>query len=346
MKKITLLLFSFLFISGAFAQLILTYRNNALLPGDTIFTEEINLVSPGGDGPAQVWDFSGIQFTGEKNTSTISSSARATNIPDGLHDFNTILSDKGYEYFYKIDEKQSEVVGLFNKDLSLSLSDPILKLSYPMFYGKSIADEFSGSGINRNKSGIAISGNYSLEADAYGTLILSDRIIKDVLRTKIVENKIQINPCNVYEIKTTIYSWHAPSARYPLISINIREVKNNGQDPVITTTAMLNPAMCNTGILLTGSGQGNVGATSLILYPNPFIEKLYYNYLLRKQVPVTIELVDMNGKTVVMLADKKLQDEGFHTGELDAVKYDLKMGVYYFRFTLGDKVLVSKVVKM
>ena len=58
MKKITLLLFSFLFISGAFAQVILTYRNNALLPGDTIFTEEINLVSPGGNGPAQVWDFS------------------------------------------------------------------------------------------------------------------------------------------------------------------------------------------------------------------------------------------------------------------------------------------------
>jgi hypothetical protein len=54
----------------------------------------------------------------------------------------------------------------------------------------------------------------------------------------------------------------------------------------------------------------------------------------------------MNGKTVINLADAQVQDEGFHTGELDAVKKDLKMGVYYFRFTLGDKVYVSKVVKM
>jgi hypothetical protein len=346
MKKITLLLLSFLFISVTFAQHILTYRNNALLPGDTIITEETDLVSPGGAGPAVVWDFSNMQFTGEKNTTIVSASAKSGYFREGMPDFNTILNDKGYEYFYKIGENKSEVVGLTNTELSISLSDPILKMSYPMFYGKSISDEFNGSGVNRNKSGIAISGNYSIEADAYGTLILRDRIIKDVLRTKIVETKIQINPCNIYEIKTTVYSWYAPSARYPLLGFTTREVKTNGQDPVITNSAVLNPEMCKTGILLAGSGQENTGTASLILFPNPFIEKLYYNYFLRIQVPVTIELVDMNGKTVVMLADKKFQDEGFHTGELDAVKYDLKMGVYYFRFTLGDKVIVSKVVKM
>jgi hypothetical protein len=348
MKKYTLLFISCLSISTAFAQVVLTYRNNAPLPGDTLATEAIEAFSPGNSGPGQVWDFSTLQPTGEKNISTISSSAKSAKLPDGIYDFNTILNDKGYDYFYKIDENRSEIVGLVNKDLSIAMSDPITKISYPVFYGKSYTDEFSGSGINKYQSSVAISGDYTVEADAYGTIILNDRIIKDVLRIKITENKLQLNPCNIYEIKTTAYAWYAPSARYPLIGLTTREVKNNGQEPEITTLAFMNRDMCQTGIMLTGSGsyEANANEVALIVYPNPFVSKLYYNYFLRKQLPVTIDLVDMNGKTVLNLADAQLQDEGFHTGELDAVKKDLKMGVYYFRFTLGDKVYVSKVVKM
>ena len=348
MKKYTLLFISILFISTAFAQVVLTYRNNAPLPGDTLVTEAIEAFTTGNPGPGQIWDFSTIQSTGEKTTSILSAPYTSAGIPDKMYDYNTLLNDKGYDYFYKIDETRSEMVGFITKDLSLSFSDPILKMSYPLFYGKSYTDEYNGSGINKYKSGVAISGNYSLEADAYGTIILHDRIIKDVLRVKITDNKMQLNPCNIYEIKTTAYAWYAPSARYPLLGLTIREVKNNGQEPEITTIAFMNREMCKTGIMLTGSGsyEADANEVALIVYPNPFVSKLYYNYFLRKQLPVTIDLVDMNGKTVINLANAQVQDEGFHTGELDAVKKDLKMGVYYFRFTLGDKVYVSKVVKM
>lgn len=347
MKKFAFLLFTFFVLAEGYAQVVLTYRNNAPLPGDSIVTHEIELFSPGTAGPGQVWDLSGIQYTGEKNISVIASATKSSGNTAGWHDYNTILNDKGNEYFYKIDENHSEIVGLNSKELSLSLSDPILKMSYPLSFGKSITDEFSGKGLNKYKSEIAISGDYNLEADAYGTLILPDRIIKDVLRIKIVERKIQINPCNIYEIKTTIYSWYAPAARYPLLSHTTREVKNSGQEPEVTQSAIINKQMCQTGILLAGSYQENADAlASLILFPNPFIETLYYNYFLRQRLPVTIELVDMTGKTVVSITKAQIQDEGFHTGELDAVKNNLKMGIYYFRFIAGDKVLVSKVVKM
>jgi len=46
------------------------------------------------------------------------------------------------------------------------------------------------------------------------------------------------------------------------------------------------------------------------------------------------------------MTSEEVQSEGFHTGELDAVKHDLKMGVYYFRIKCGDRATVSKVVKM
>jgi hypothetical protein len=344
--KSVVLLFLFFVATNVFSQVVLTYKYNAPLLGDTIITQEISLISPGNEGSGQVWDFSALQYTGEKNVSFLS--RNPVQQVDGLKDYTAVLNDKGYEYFYKLDENSSEILGLVNKDLSFVLSDPILKMKYPIMYGTNFTDEFNGTGINKSKSGIAISGDYTLEANASGTIILHDRIIKDVLRLKVVENKLQINPCNIYQIKTTSYYWYAPAARYPLLGMSTREVKSNGLDLVVTNTSFINQQMCNSGILLAGTGVENQDASeiSLILYPNPFIGTLYYNYFLRKQLPITIELVDMTGKTIISLTKEQMQTEGFHTGELDAVKHNLKMGVYYFRFTLGDKVLVSKVVKM
>jgi len=346
MKQSILFLFSFLFISNAFTQVILTYKNNSPLPGDTIITLGIEPASPGSSGPDQVWDFSKIQFTGEKNLSFISE--KPTQRIQGLSGFDVSLSDKGYEYFYKIDETNSEVVGLIIKDLSIVFSDPVLKMKYPVLYGSNFTDEFSGTGTDKFNSNIGLSGDYSLKADAFGTLIFHDRIIKDVLRLKIEEKKMQINPCGIYESVISTYLWYSPSARYPVMGLTSRQMKTNGKDPVITQTAYINPKMSHTGVLPAGTKEDvlNPDEVSLILYPNPFISKLNYNYFLQKQVPVTLELVDMTGKTILIIAKDQLQSEGFHTGELDASKHDLKMGVYYFRFKIGEKVLVSKVVKM
>lgn len=346
MKTTALLIFSLFIFTQAFTQVVLTYRNNAPLPGDTLITYDIDLTSPGTAGPGQVWDFSGLQISAEKNMSCIS--AKPSRMLDGISGYNTILTDRGNEYFYKIDEKSSEMLGLFNKDLSIVLTDPIVKMKYPVLFGTRFTDEYSGSGPNKYNSDVAISGEFTIEADACGTIILHDRIIKDALRIKSEEKKIQINPCNIYEIKSTSYTWYVPSSRYPVIGMTTRELKSNGAEPVVTHTAFINPQMANAGILLAGSADASQDASdaSLILYPNPFIETLYYNYYLRRQMPVTVELVDMNGKNIITLAREQVQSEGFHTGDLDALKHDLKMGVYYFRFTFGDKVLVSKVVKM
>jgi hypothetical protein len=346
MKNFILLLFTLLFFSTGFSQVILTYKNNSSLPGDTIKTQEIEMISPGNAGSNQVWDFSKMQYTGEKNASYIST--QPTKVIEGLSSANVILNDKGYEYFYKTNENISEIIGLNTKGLSVVFSDPILKMKYPVLFGTAFKDEFSGVGLDTHNSDIGISGTYSLEADAYGTIILHDRIIKDVLRIKIEENKIQINPCNIYEIKTTAYFWYAPAARYPVISMSTREVKTNGGNAVITNSASVNQNMIGTGIMLAGSGQDafNADEVALILYPNPFIEKLNYSYFLRKQMPVSIDLVDMTGKIILTLAKEQVQAEGLHNGDLDAIKHSLPMGMYYFRLKFGDKEIISKVVKM
>ncbi len=344
MKKILLSFFSFALALNAFSQVLVTYKNNSPLPGDTLITQDFELKAPGNAGPGVVWDFSAVTIDDELNIGVLS--GNTDRAPGGLADYTSILSDKGNEYFYHTDEDKSEIVGLWNKDISVVLSDPILKIKYPLGYGTKFSDDFSGTGSHRSKSDIGISGTYSLEADAWGTLILADRILHNVLRLRVEENKIQLNPCNIYEIKTTSYLWYAPSARYPVIGFTLREMKTNGGEPVVTTTATINQQMTKTGIAITGMESPADEQFTVSLFPNPFIDKLTYNYFLRKQMPVTIELVDMTGKTLIVLAKEKIQSEGLHTGELDAAKYDLKMGIYYLRFKFGDKEMVSKVVKM
>jgi hypothetical protein len=82
------------------------------------------------------------------------------------------------------------------------------------------------------------------------------------------------------------------------------------------------------------------------LYPNPFIEKLNYNYFLPKQVAVTIELIDITGKTIMEVVNGQMQSEGFHSGHIDAVKNHLERGMYSLRIKFGENVIVSKAVKM
>ena len=84
----------------------------------------------------------------------------------------------------------------------------------------------------------------------------------------------------------------------------------------------------------------------LTIYPNPFIQKLGYSYSLPEQMLVTIELFDMDGKLIKTLLSKQLLSAGMHTGELEANRNELTMGVYYIRFTFGKKVISNKVVKM
>jgi len=346
MIKPALLLLLFLFVTNAFAQVILTYRNNAPLPGDTILTYAVEPFSAGNEGPDQVWDLSRIQLNGEKNVSLIS--GKPARSIDGLTNFDFTFTEKGYEYFYKTDEINSLVVGLTIKDLSVVFTDPVLKMKYPVLYGTNFVDEFTGTGRDKLSSDIGLSGSYSLKADAFGTVIFQDRIIKDVLGLKISENKIQINQCGLYESVVTTYVWYAPAARYPVMGLTTRQMSINGKEPVATTTAYVNPKMSHSGILLAGTDQNVIenDEVALVLFPNPFVTKLNYNYFLRKQLPVTLELVDMTGKTILMLSNEEIQSEGFHSGEFDAAKHNLKMGVYYFRFKFGENEMVSKVVKM
>lgn len=344
MKRLLFFL-SFVTISSLSAQTVLTFDNNGLRRGDTITTQEIEYVQPGSAGENQVWDFSNVKFTGKVNTTVIP--ADAIERTGGTTDYNLVMKEDDRSYYISLDENAYVEKGFTTSNTSIIYSDPIIRLKFPFAFGQTFTDKYLGDAIYCSNTIIPVTGDYTVTADATGTLILPGMIIRNVLRLKVEKNAFQVNPCSITESSVVRYMWYAPGARYPVMGTNYAEYKSTSKEPQVIKAAFINPQ--DAGLqLVTGDNvyPNRVADYSVVTYPNPFQEKLEYVYLLRKPVKVTVELLDLSGKELSVIEGKAMQAEGLHFGEVDSFRENLSMGVYYLRFTFGSETYVSKVVKM
>jgi hypothetical protein len=345
MRSILTLVFCLAFSAGLFSQTVLTYKNNGLVPGDSIITREIEYVQPGSAGENQVWDFSGIKVTGKINISRLPSVAQ---LPDhNAEDYNVMIQEDDRDYYITLDENAYIEKGFTAGKTSIIYSDPIIRLKFPFSYGDTFTDKYLGDAIYCGSTIIPVTGDYTVTADATGTLILPGMIIRNVLRLKVEKNAFQVNPCSITESSVVRYMWYASGARYPVMGTNYAEHKSTSKEPQVIKAAFINPQ--DAGLqLVTGDNvyPNRVADYSVATYPNPFQEKLDYVYLLRKPMRVTVELLDVSGKELSVVESGAMQAEGLHFGEIDSYSRNLSMGVYYLRFTFGNETYVSKVVKM
>lgn len=349
MKKTYILLLFSISLSAAFGQVTVTFLNNGLMPGDSSRNHEIAWVDPGNPGGNQVWDFSGIKYTGKTTFCGVSEDPSLR--MSGLNEKSLILSEDGYDYTCIFGENGCTETGYVNtaRKMTLGYTDPIVKMEYPLSYGQQYSDPFTGIAWYNEKSRTDLSGVYTVKADAFGTLILPDRILKNTLRVKAVKQSLQIGVCGSSQITLTKYYWYSPGYRYPVVMICTTESMYGAKDPVTVKNAWVNLKQQSGGATapgIEGKNQADSGENSVIVYPNPFAEQLTYNYFLRKQVPVTVELYDMSGKVNVRLEKRQVQPEGLHTGTINPAVIGMPPGVYYLRFTLDKQVVVSKIVKI
>jgi hypothetical protein len=342
---------------GLFAQTTLTYANNALRTGDSYSYREIQFPDPGNAGSKQLWDYSGIQYTGKSQASNL----QAASDPKltGASFYNLSLLENGYDYFMNSSVSSLEECGYENNTLKLTLaySDPVLKIKYPFAYGDQFTDHFIGVAFYSETNKIDFFGDHILTADAYGILILPDRILENTLRVKSVKKGLQINMCGMTDINIVKYSWYATGYRYPVLSISTVETQNSGGAPQITKSAFTNTAqnqiksspVSGASVAVKLADQTNMIANpdfTVALSPNPFTDKLTYNYTLSEPMTVSIELYSVSGKNIGWLVKSQPQGIGFHTGELDAMLYNLAQGVHFIRFTFNNQVIIRKIVKL
>ena len=94
------------------------------------------------------------------------------------------------------------------------------------------------------------------------------------------------------------------------------------------------------------SDQGNEIPSSLRLdqnFPNPFHLLTTISYTLPAACQVQVELLNIDGRQVAILADK-CQQSGNHKLLIDSLKLSLVPGIYYCRLTTGKYTQTIKMI--
>jgi hypothetical protein len=262
MKKnilLTILLFST--CGFLFPQPVLMSEMHSLQAGldnPMIYSE---YADPGVGGADMIWDFRQLRnkqsFTGYLNpsgTSKIGTTFTAANTEliefDSRFYFN-VSSDQIEEYGYSSNDGKSQTL----------YTTPFIKMKFPFRYNDSYSGSFYGNSLyNGIKTG-SISGEYSVEADAYGALILpGDRYIDNTLRVRSEKSYTNDFGSSTQEVDVVTYRWYDLSHRYPLLVLTEYSVTTGSKTTVHHQAAYNNTVVLGLTPMLT---------EGVSLYPNP-----------------------------------------------------------------------------
>lgn len=81
-----------------------------------------------------------------------------------------------------------------------------------------------------------------------------------------------------------------------------------------------------------------------VLYPNPFEHVTYLSFKLNQPTEVTVTLFDNFGREVASIMKNEQLDYGHHVIEINADKFKLNPGVYYYVLKKGNKSVTRKIL--
>lgn len=226
MKKLLLLTFSVcsLFCYG---QHVIQSSTNSPRLGDNVVKQEVPYFSSGLPGDDVMWDFSMLDPIRDYPIEYFCDTDSVV--------LKGIEPEIMYKYVSQIDTLK--LIGYENPQTYMCYTEPVVLLTYPFSYGDSLRTFFRGIGVYCLKNGIRTRGSVSVDADAYGSIILPDDTINDVLRLHVIKSgSVNMNilsdttvfdPDNLKQEIEERYQWYARGYRYPLFETISTSYYNN-----------------------------------------------------------------------------------------------------------------------
>lgn len=347
MKKIFTAALLLLSASSLMAQNKITYRVNGLNAGDVRAMKQIEYLPQGNGGANQYWNFSGAK---EIKGMTI---AQAENVatPIGNIDLssrNTLLAvDEGGEKttYFEITNTEKRYWGLSNGGVKIEFAQPIVDMKFPMAYRDVITGSMNGSYIT-GSTVEPITGTYTSEADAWGTLELPDgNVYNNVLRVKLVKNYQQQAGSLTYTIQTTRYQYYAEGVRYPVLIVLENHVASDCNctcGNYTTEQAYYLPgAQAESKQLLNGKSVAD-NNVHINVFPNPFHDFLNASVRINNAAEANIDVVDAAGRKIKDFGTYNLV-EGENALNLETA--DLVPGNYFIRVVVDGVNYAKGVLK-
>jgi len=333
MKKIYALLFVSCIVISANAQFLMKSDSHILRVGDEHYFNITNNVDAGANGAACIWNFSKLE-TSSQLTSYMYDVTKTSNSLD-IPEANTVLEEFGVKFFFKSSGSIMEQYGTVSGNTITKYDKPFVKMVFPFEYGDVYSGDFSGiiEGPNFKQP---IEGNYSLEADAYGTLIIPTGIYNNVIRIKTYkEEHSKGSSCNCGVIS---YKWYSKDIRYPLLTI-IQSQNSNGTTTI--RTAYYSKVKLNE---VTEKVKPELENLSTNIYPNPFIESFKIDYYILKDSPVEIVIFDNIGRKVSSI-QRNSQSAGYYTEIVTSEQLGNQQGLFHVQITAGNESISKTVIR-
>ncbi len=349
MKKLLTFLLACLLLSGSvFAQITLTSATHGLKAGDVQVMLKAEYVEAGLGGPKQVWNFSNLKLYGEEKSSVLDAS---TVEKYGLMPSATVALTAGSDFhgMYKITSNENDNVGHFGKDYYVVYNQPHRRMVYPFTYGDYYMSYLSGYGVYQDQEATTdINGDYTFEADAYGTLILPNDVLTNVLRVKTTFSKYEFARCFFTETHQTKYLYYTDKQRYPVFSIIETMWVNAKGDTSWHRSTAVNESVYSTTEKPAVPDIAQFSATrkeyTYGVYPNPFQEDFTVNFVLEEKTNVAVEFYSLEGVKLGEICSKRLLDKGTHTFEYKTPS--LPSSTYFVKFIFNDQAFVEQVIKI
>ena len=314
------------------SQTALKQQYHAMNPGDEhgfILTENTD---QGAAGYGQTWDFSGLKTKGELTSkmSVYASAKGSSDIPQA----NLVLDEAGNKFFFHVADDRIAYYGAVTKQGAVyAYDEPLLKMKFPLRYGDIYSGSYSGNLIYQNGKKRGFTGDYSLEVDGYGKLILPGNIeINDVVRLKTVREK-QFNNSG-FKSAMVSYKWYAQGVRYPLLSV----IRSGTPDKTKTIkTAYFEDAASITREKKVQKAEVSSPRSQIQVscYPNPFSNTFKVDYQLMEKNDVLVTVFDNAGKKI---KDVQFEDQrpGKYSKTIDAAGERFSNGMYHIAIQIGD----------
>jgi hypothetical protein len=344
-KIITLSIVLSLSISG-FSQIILTHSKHALIIGDVQVMHKADYVEPSAGGAGLIWNFSDLQFHGEEKNYMLD--ATTVEKYGALPSATVAITTSGdYHGMFRITATENDNVGHFGKDYFVIFTQPQRRMIYPFTYGNHYRSSFSGYGVYENNATTDITGDYSFEADAYGTLILPNNVLTNVLRIKHTLSRYEFARCFFSETHQTRYLYYTEDQRYPVFSnIETMWISNN-RDTTWHRSSAVNEFVRN-----LPADEPVVEKPMLTqrreyihnVFPNPFNDELKVNFVLDEKTNVAVELYSLDGVKMRDICSKRPLEQGIYEFEYNTSA--LPSGTYFVKFMFNDFAFVKQAVKI
>ncbi|MCL2413142.1 MAG: T9SS type A sorting domain-containing protein [Bacteroidales bacterium] len=347
MKKIATFLGILLLSISDFSQTTLTFERHALRPGDVQVMHRASFVEAGPGGAGLIWNFSALEFTGEERNNILD----ATTVKKyGIFPSSNVAINTGTDGFhsmFRITSTGNENIGHFGENFHVVLTQPQRRMIYPFSFGNFHSSTFSGYGVYGNAT-TDIVGDYSFEADAWGTLILPNNILTNVLRVRHTLSRYEFAMCFASETHQTRYLFYTENVRYPVFAILETMRINNNRDTSWHRSAAVNEFVrtVSPDQPIVATERPSIERREYIhsVFPNPFSDEINVNFTLEEQTNVSVELFTLEGLRVREILSRRVLEQGVH--QFTHNTSDLPSGVYFVKFTFNDFAFVKQTIKI